>query len=171
VHKRTTKDEYVVFLIALILCSVYRIIDDFTNIHISGRFIVILLMVIAGYLLFNRQVKFLINKKRNYGFYYNSFAIVDEVKYEKIALGVAKSKYIVFVLKYTIGENKFWHKEIHSSFSFYKWKKGHSIALKINRKNPDDIIIPKSDTFMFFFYCAIGIATEMILLLLFVNVN
>ncbi|MDY4414415.1 MAG: hypothetical protein SPE43_08640, partial [Ruminococcus sp.] len=60
-YKPITKDEIIVMILMSSFAVLYRILDDFTEIHFSAKCIFIIFMLFLGYLLFNRQIKFIVN--------------------------------------------------------------------------------------------------------------
>ncbi len=170
-YKPITKDEFIVISFMLLSATLYRVFDDFTKIHFSGKFVIIIFMILSGYLLFNRQVKMIINLIIKRKLYYPVTAVITEIKNQSVNYGVVKGKYPVFVITYHNENNKISVKELHNFFSIKSIKKGQKVKLMINRNNLDDIIVVSSDVFLFIIYCIMGIIFESISLILLLNIH
>ena len=163
-YRAITKDENIVIIFTLSFAVAYRIFSDYLHIHFSGKYIIILLMILLGYLLFNRQVKFIIHWRNHRKLYYLAIATITEIKEHS-------TRYPVFVIEYQNQDNQLCTKELHSFFSIKSIKKNQKIHLMVNRDNPSDIIVKSSDSFLFAFYCIMGVIVELILMIILVNIH
>ena len=117
--------------------------------------------------LVNRTIKMLINLIRNYRNIYGTEFIVKEIMYKP----AGRTSYPVYIAEYTDRDNKSHTKEIHSSFSIKKWKKGDIIKIKVDSEDPENIIIPFSDFSMAVIMSVIGIALEIVLVSIYTHIN
>ena len=170
-YKPITKDEIIVMILMSSFAVLYRILDDFTEIHFSAKCIFIIFMLFLGYLLFNRQIKFIVNLIRKRKLYYSSVAEITDIKKHTANYVVVGGEYSVFVIQYQDWHKKICIQELHNFFSIKKIKTGQKINLKINCKNSDDIIVMLSDIFFFVFYSIIGIITELVLTVTLFNIT
>ncbi len=169
-YKPITKDEIIVMILMFSFAVLYRILDDFAEIHFSGKHIIAVAMIFVGYLLFNRQIKFIVNLIRKRKLYYSAVAEITDIKKHTANYVVVGGKYSVFVIQYQDLHKKICTQELHNFFSIREIKTGQKINLKINCQNSDDMIVMSSDIFLFLFYCVSGIIVESVLMMLLINI-
>ena len=167
-YKPITRDENVVIILMLLFGALCGLTE---KMHFSGKIVIKIFMVLSGYLLFNRQVKMLVNRFNKRNTYYPVTAVITETKEQSLDYGVAKGKYPFFVIEYQVEDGKMCTKELHNFFSIRSIKTGQKIGLLVNHDNSDDIIVKSSDNFLFVLLCVLGVIVELILAVILVKIN
>lgn len=164
-HNDFSKDEKFVMIFICIFAIAYRIFDKYK--FISGKAALLILIISAGYLFFNRTIKFLFDLKMNSDSFFRTVCTIQDIKHRPTGRGA----YPVYIAHYTDLENNHHIKEIHSSFSVKKWKIGDQLNIRVNRNNPDKIIIDFSDLCLAIIMCITGIVFEIILFEIYIHIN
>lgn len=164
-HNDFGKDEKFIIIFTLIFGIIYRLFDKYK--FISGKTAMLILMISAGYLFFNRQIKLLLDMIMNPNGFYRTICTIQDIEYRKVRRG----SYPVYIAHYTDHDNQRHIKEIHSSFSVKKWKIGDQISIRVNRNDPDKIIIDLSDLGLAIIMSIIGIIFEFILFEIYIHIN
>lgn len=167
-HKPITRDENIVIILLLLFSALCGFSE---KMHFSGKIVITIFMILSGYLLFNRQVKMIVNRLKKHKSYFPVTAVVAETKEQQINYGAANGKYPFFVISYQTEDGKICTKELHNFFSIRAIKPGQKIGLLVNRDNSDDIMVRSSDFFLFVLLCVIGVIVELVLAMILVNIN
>lgn len=147
-------------LFTCVSALMYRISEDYKIDIIPLEIVLIISMISAAYLCFNRVIKLLIDVAINKNNFYDTVFTIQDIH---------KGEYEFYIVKYNDADNNPHIKEIHSSFSIKKWKIGDEIKIKVSNINPDTIIIVFSDTAMAVIMSILGIIFETILFTVYIH--
>lgn len=164
-YKDFSKDEIFVMIFMSIFAIAYRILYRYRSIPAKAAIIVFIICV--GYLCFNRTIKFVTALKRNTDGFYRTVCTIRDIEYKPAGRG----SYPVYIAHYTDLDDRDHIKEIHSSFSVKKWKIGDRIKIKVDRGDPDNIIIVFSDLSLAIIMSIMGVAVEIILFEIYIHMN
>lgn len=166
-YKDFGKDEIAVIIFTGISAIIYRILEICKIRMISPKTAMIILMISAAYLFFNRVVKFLMIAAVNMNDLFDTVFVIQDIVYKHIG----RRGYNVYIVNYNDADNNSHTKEIHSSFSIRKWKVGDEIKIKVSNCDPDTIFIVFSDTAMAVIVSIIGILFEVILYAVYIHID
>ncbi|MDE5584282.1 MAG: hypothetical protein K2J08_11345 [Ruminococcus sp.] len=103
----------------------------------------------------------------NHDNFYRTVCTIKDIKH----MPVGKGFYPVYIVHYTDFDKNHHIKEIHSSFSVKKWKTGEQLNIRVNRNNPDKIIIDFSDLSLAVIMSIMGIIFAIILFEIYTHIN
>lgn len=161
-YKDFSKYERISMFFPCISAFMYRISEDYKIDIISLETALIIAMISAAYLCFNRVIKLLIDVAINKNNFYDTVFTIQDIR---------RGRYEFYIVKYNDADNNAHIKEIHASFSIKKWKIGDEIKIKVSNINSDTIIIVFSDTAMAVIMSVLGIIFETILFTAYIHAH
>ena len=165
-YKDFGKDEMAVIVFTGVFAIVYRLLSDNDIRFINGRLAIGVLIISVAYLFFNRVIKLMIDAMVMRKNFYYTFLTIQDIRRRQST----KGNYKYFIAEYTDNKKHLHSKEIHSSFSVKKWKKGDRIKIKVSTKDPEKIIILFSDASIAFIRLFVGIVFETVLFTIYINI-
>ena len=166
-YKDFGKDELFSMFFPCISAILYRISENYKINIISFKIVLIISMISAAYLCFNRVIKLMIDVAINKNNFYDTVFTIQDIRYKQVRNG----RYEVYIVKYNDADNNAHIKEIHSSFSIKKWKIGDEIKIKVSTIDPDTIVIVFSDIAMAVIMSIMGIIFETILIIAYIHAH
>ena len=166
-HKNFTKDERVaidILILYSVVCAIF-IIARFNNERLRIQIGIAFLILFIGYMFFNRTVKFIFFILKNRKHLYDSNCTITDKKYTRMG----KATITVYISEYKDSKNKKHKEDIFRSFSIKKWEIGTQLKIKINKNDPEQIIIVFSDICEAIFESILGTVFEIILIIVFLH--
>ena len=161
-YKDFGKDELFSMFFPCISAILYRISENYKINIISLEIVLIISMISAAYLCFNRVIKLLIDVGINKNNFYDTVFTIQDIR---------KGEYKFYIVKYDDADNNPHIEEIHTSFSIKKWKIGDEIKIKVSTIDPDTIVIVFSDIAMAVIMSIMGIIFETILIIAYIHAH
>ncbi len=162
-YKDFSIDEKIVMIALGVFACAYALLRDAGVRLIPAEAALIIFALCAGYLCFNRVVKYLWMLKGSSGFFETECIIRDKM-YRQMGRG----RYPVLIAEYTDPDGVSHIKKIHSSFSIKKWEVGDRIGIRLDPDDPEKIMIPSSDNVLAVIMTVMGLIFETILAAIFI---
>lgn len=166
-HNDFTKDEKAAVAILILYSFVWTIlaIAHIDIGYLMSQSLLVINILFVGYMFFNRTIKFIFFILKNKKYLYASTCRITHT--ENIRWG--RGFKTVYISEYTDSKDQIHNERIFRSFTLKTWEIGEQIKIKINSKNPEQIILVFSDLFTAIFGSIIGTIFEIILITLFIN--